>query len=58
MKLYGFNWDAGNINKVQKHGLSIQEIEEFINSDPYVLVDNKHGAKETRFIAFGKSNKR
>ncbi len=28
MKIQGFSWDKGNIEKVQKHGLSIEEIED------------------------------
>jgi hypothetical protein len=32
----GFEWDEGNLEKCQKHGASIGEIEALLNSDPRV----------------------
>lgn len=32
----GFDWDAGNRDKCQKHGVSIAEIEAFLRGDPKV----------------------
>ena len=58
MRLKGFDWDLGNLNKVKKHGLEIELIEEFLNSNPYILTDEKHNFLESRFIAFGEINGR
>ena len=35
----GFDWDAGNRDKCQKHGLSIAEIEAFFLKNPKVAPD-------------------
>ena len=37
MKIQGFNWDKGNIEKVQKHGLTIEEIENFLENNPLFI---------------------
>jgi uncharacterized protein len=52
-KVSSFNWDKGNFQKVQKHGLSVQEIEDFFLSEPHLIEDKKHSEKEPRFIAVG-----
>lgn len=54
MKLVGLNWDFGNLEKVRKHGLSHEDIEEFLLSDPFILTDKRHSSAESRYIAFGK----
>jgi uncharacterized protein len=48
-----FEWDHGNVAKVQKHGLKIFDIEEFILSDPIIFKDAPHSKDEIRFIAIG-----
>jgi len=54
MKFEGFNWDAGNINKCQKHGLTRKEIETFFLQEKiYVTPDIKHSSNEDRFLAIG-----
>ena len=53
MKIEGFDWDFGNLKKIKKHGLEIDQIEDFLNSDPFVWMDEGHSQFETRFIAFG-----
>lgn len=50
MKIQGFNWDKGNIEKVQKHGLTIEEIE----NNPLIYPDAENSKSETRFFAFDK----
>lgn len=35
----GFDWDAGNREKCQNHGISVAEIEAFLLSDPRVAPD-------------------
>ena len=51
----GFDWDAGNLEKCQKHGVSIGEIEALLSSDPGVAPDPNHSALEDRFIAVGRN---
>lgn len=56
LKVKGFEWDAGNINKCQKHGLSIEEIEDFFHFGNYVVApDIKHSVIEKRLFAVGKT---
>jgi hypothetical protein len=52
----GFDWDAGNLQKCQKHGVSIGEIEALLSSDPGVAPDPDHSAQEDRFIAVGRNS--
>jgi uncharacterized protein len=51
----GFDWDAGNLEKCQKHGVSLGEIEALLRSDPGVAPDPNHSAEEDRFIAVGRN---
>ena len=51
----GFDWDEGNLEKCQKHGVSIGEIEALLSSDPRVAPDLQHSAEEDRFIAVGRT---
>ena len=54
----GFEWDAGNSGKCQKHGLSLNEIEDFFRQENiYIAPDINHSQKEQRFLAVGKSTK-
>ena len=47
-----FDWDAGNREKCQKHGMSIEEIEAVLLGEPYIGPNRIAGA-ETRFHAIG-----
>jgi uncharacterized DUF497 family protein len=38
----GFDLDAGNRHKCQKHGISVAEIEAFLLSDLRIGPDSKH----------------
>jgi uncharacterized DUF497 family protein len=51
----GFDWDEGNLEKCQKHGVSIGEIEALLSGDPRVAPDPKHSAQEDRLIAVGRN---
>lgn len=51
---HGFDWDAANTRKCQKHGVSIAEIELLFMQDPDVYFDSKHSAVEQRYYAIGK----
>ncbi len=55
LKVDGFNWDKGNQAKCQKHGVSIEEIEEVFNNNPRVAPDLKHSTEEDRLIAVGRT---
>ena len=54
MKIEGFNWDTGNTNKCQKHGLTKKEIEKFfLQKRVYIAPDIKHSFDEERLLAIG-----
>lgn len=48
-----FDWDAGNLAKCQKHGVTTEEIEQVLDSDPFLVPDYGHSEKEDRHIAVG-----
>ena len=54
VKVVGFDWDEANIEKCQKHGVSITMIEEFFNDDLNLLTDVSHSTDEDRHIAIGR----
>lgn len=59
MKIINFDWDHGNRDKIKKHGLNSNGIEEFfLRSDPYILADQRHSVEEARFIAFNEYRNR
>jgi uncharacterized DUF497 family protein len=49
----GFEWDDGNRGKCQKHGVSIENIEELFAGPVAILPDEAHSKKERRFRAIG-----
>lgn len=56
-KITEFEWDEGNIDKSwKKHGITPIESEEIFFQKPLLLFpDTKHSAKESRFIALGRT---
>jgi uncharacterized DUF497 family protein len=53
----GFDWDAGNARKNDKHDVSTAESEQvFFNAPLLVLADVKHSAREARLHALGKTD--
>ena len=53
----GFDWDAGNARKNEKHGVSAAESEQvFFNAALLVLADTKHSHGEPRFHALGSAD--
>ncbi|MFN5513919.1 MAG: BrnT family toxin [Cyanobacteriota bacterium] len=54
-KIDGFDWDEGNEQKCQKHGLAKGDIEAFFKGEVWVAPDIKHSFQEERFIAVGSS---
>ncbi|MGH9655087.1 MAG: BrnT family toxin [Bryobacteraceae bacterium] len=51
----GFDWDAGNLAKCQKHGVSAEEIESLFDSPLLIVPDAAHSKTEARNWAIGKS---
>jgi hypothetical protein len=52
----GFDWDEGNLEKCQKHSVSVPEIESLFKDDLLkVFFDEKHSDTEERLIAVGKA---
>jgi uncharacterized DUF497 family protein len=53
----GFDWDAGNKRKNEKHGVSAAEVEQVFLNRPLLLVpDQKHSTHEPRFHALGRTD--
>ena len=50
-----FDWDAANLGKCRKHGVSITEIEDLLAGDPRIAPNPKHLLSEQRFIAIGRN---
>jgi uncharacterized DUF497 family protein len=56
-KIVGFDRDAGNSRKNEKHGVSTAEAEQaFFNAPLLMIEDTKHSAGEPRFHALGKTD--
>lgn len=53
MRIAGIEWDAGNVTKCQKHGVSIGEIEALLLGNPAFAPDLKHSQTEKRYVAVG-----
>jgi len=53
MEFGGFDWDSGNWDKCQKHGVPIAEIESLFRGTPLVGPDAKHSVTERRLRAIG-----
>jgi uncharacterized DUF497 family protein len=56
MTIDGFDWDEGNREKCERHGLSSDEIEALLSGDCRVARDVQHSAREERFIAVGRTS--
>jgi uncharacterized protein len=54
MKIIGFDWDEGNSQKCQSHGVSLHEIEQAFEGAQY-FDDVKHSKEEKRFILINKT---
>lgn len=53
----GIDWDEGNRQKCQKHGVSLAEIEDVLTADPRIAPDMRHSEAEDRFIAVGRTQR-
>jgi uncharacterized DUF497 family protein len=52
----GFDWDAGNARKNDKHGASSEAAEQVFFNRPLMAADQKHSQNESRFHALGEDN--
>lgn len=50
----GFEWDAGNREKCEKHGITVTQIEALLTGSPRIVPDLKHSANKDRYIAVGR----
>jgi uncharacterized DUF497 family protein len=56
-RIVGFEWDAGNARKNEKHGVSMAEAEQvFFNTPLLLLDDEKHSQQESRHHALGQTD--
>jgi uncharacterized DUF497 family protein len=51
----GFDWDDGNLDKRQKHGVAIATIEHLFRNPIDVFPDPAHSSLEERFKAIGRT---
>ena len=56
VEVSGFDWDVGNREKCQRHGLTLEEIEALFRSEPHVTPDIAHSNQENRFLAIGRTH--
>jgi hypothetical protein len=55
--IIGFEWDAGNERKNEKHGVSKAQAEQVFFNAPLLLMDDAaHSLDEARFHALGKTD--
>jgi uncharacterized DUF497 family protein len=55
LRVSGFDWDEGNRENCQKHGVSIAEIEDLFTQSPRIAPDPRHSGDEDRLIAVGRT---
>lgn len=56
-KISGFDWDAGNARKNEKHGVTSAQAEQvFFNVPLLAVADARHSQKEARLHALGKAD--
>lgn len=51
----GFDWDAGNRAKCQKHGVAVTEVEGLFSRPLLIIPDASHSQSEERLRAIGKT---
>lgn len=54
LSVAGFDWDAGNIRKNDRHGVSNTEVEEVFFRHTLVVPDPRHSAREPRYHALAR----
>jgi uncharacterized DUF497 family protein len=56
-KISGFQWDIGNKDKCQKHGVTLEEIEFAFSRPLAIFPDGSHSQFENRYMAIGKTQR-
>jgi uncharacterized DUF497 family protein len=56
LRVAGFEWDKGNRDKCQKHGVPLATIEALLRGPLAVVPDPAHSAAEERFKAIGRTD--
>jgi len=51
----GFDWDAGNRAKCEKHGVSVVEVEGLFSRPLLIIPDASHSESEERLRAIGRT---
>jgi len=52
----GFDWDDGNRDKCQRHGLSIEDTEHVLaHAETLIVPDERNSRVEPRFLAIGRT---
>lgn len=55
-RIVGFDWDAGNARKNEKHGVTQSEIEQVFFREPLIVApDPMHSGIEDRYHALGRT---
>ena len=55
MDVLSFDWDDGNLEKCQSHGVSLDEVESVFYNNPGLYLNVKHKADEERYQAIGRT---
>jgi len=55
VEVAGFDWDAGNRAKCQKHGVSVAQVEGLFSRPLLIIPDASHSHSEERLRAIGKT---
>lgn len=55
LSVAGFDWDAGNRAKCEKHGVSVVEVEGLFSRSLLIIPDASHSQGEERLRAIGKT---
>jgi uncharacterized DUF497 family protein len=56
-RIVGFDWDAGNARKNEKHGVTRAEIEQIFFRQPLIIAPHSaHSAAESRYHALGRTD--
>ena len=55
VEVAGFDWDAGNRAKCQKHGVSVAEVEGLFSRALLIIPDEQHSQGEERLRAIGRT---
>lgn len=56
LQFSGFEWNEGNLRHCQKHGLSRQQVEHFLQQDNLLVAPALlHAQQEERYLAVGRA---